>query len=162
MQRTIGPGAFNHLANNLGVEEAAKAWEQVNGKTNVPYSKYIQEFSKANEGPPKPLMEGQKPGGAFGKPAYVPPYIKGASSPEAMGYVAGNALGAANIAHKLKNKDYSGAGYDAFTQLLSNFAPKLGIGASLMTPTDVSAGTLDSPEAKALTERVKKRKEKAT
>jgi hypothetical protein len=81
----IGPGAFNHLANNVGVEKAAEIWKDVYGEKNVPYNeymaKYSQEAGKQMHGPVKPLPEGAKPGGSLGTPKYIPQYIRGGVNP---------------------------------------------------------------------------------
>lgn len=89
---TMGPGAFNHLVNNVGFEKAQEIWLAANGPTNVPYSQYITDFQKAQEGPHQPLPEGVKPGGAFGKPTYIPNYIKGGASPALLAGMAGGTL----------------------------------------------------------------------
>ena len=109
----MGPGAFNHLANNLGIEKAIEVWEGRYGKTNVPYSEFMPEFEKAAgkqmHGPVKPLAEGAKPGGSFGKPEHIPEYIRGSAPIEAMGRTALAALGILPVAQKLKQGDYKGA-----------------------------------------------------
>ena len=84
----IGPGAFNHLANNVGLDNATKIWQEVYGQKNVPYAEYMAQYSKAAgkemQGPVRPLAEGAKPGGSFGTPKYIPEYIKGSASPQAL------------------------------------------------------------------------------
>ena len=86
----IGPGAFNHLANNLGLEKAVQVWEEVYGKKNVPYKQFVEDYSKAAGkemmGPKQPLPPGAKPGGSFGTPQYIPEYIKGGGT---LGPIAG-------------------------------------------------------------------------
>jgi len=86
----IGPGAFNHLANNLGLEKAIQVWEDAYGKTNVPYKQFEKDYSKAAGkemmGPKQPLPPGAKPGGSFGTPQYIPEYIKGGGT---LGPIAG-------------------------------------------------------------------------
>ena len=86
----MGPGAFNHLANNLGLEKAIQVWEERYGKTNVPYKEFVNEYSKAAGkemvGPKQPLAPGAKPGGSFGTPQYIPEYIKGGGT---LGPIAG-------------------------------------------------------------------------
>ena len=103
----IGPSAFNHLANNLGFEKAKEVWESTYGKKNVPYEQYMSEYSKAAgkdmPGPRQPLPEGAKPGGAFGKPQYIPDYIKGGATPGGMAAAGGAALGAYLAAPSIEN-----------------------------------------------------------
>ena len=59
VKNPIGPSAFNHLANNLGLEKAKEVWEGMYGKTNVPYDQYIKDYSQAAGkemvGPKQPL-----------------------------------------------------------------------------------------------------------
>ena len=101
----IGPGAFNHLANNVGIEKAAEIWKDVYGEKNVPYKEYMQKYSqeagKNMYGPVKPLPEGAKPGGSLGTPKYIPEYIKGGAS-------IGGMVGAAAI------PALAAAGYHAY------------------------------------------------
>lgn len=89
----IGPGAFNHLANNVGAEKAAEIWKDVYGEKNVPYKQYMEKYSqeagKNMYGPVVPLPEGAKPGGSFGTPKYIPEFIKGGAS---IGGMAGAAV----------------------------------------------------------------------
>lgn len=89
----IGPGAFNHLANNLGLEKAVQVWEEVYGKKNVPYKQFIEDYSKAAGkemmGPKQPLPPGAKPGGSFGVPKNIPEYIKGSGSVGGMAGLVG-------------------------------------------------------------------------
>jgi len=89
----IGPGAFNHLANNVGAEKAAEIWKDVYGEKNVPYKQYMEKYSqeagKNMYGPVVPLPEGAKPGGSFGTPKYIPQFIKGGAS---IGGMAGAAV----------------------------------------------------------------------
>jgi hypothetical protein len=84
----MGPGAFNHLANNVGVEEATRIWEATYGKKNVPYSQFMQDYSSAAGknmiGPVQPLPAGAKPGGSFGTPKYIPEYIAGRAKPSGL------------------------------------------------------------------------------
>jgi hypothetical protein len=109
----MGPSAFNHLANNLGLEKAMEVWEGRYGKTNVPYKEFMAEYEqtagKKMQGPVKPLPEGAKPGGSFGKPEYIPEYIRGSAPIEAMGRSALAALGILPVAKKIKEGDYKGA-----------------------------------------------------
>jgi hypothetical protein len=98
----IGPGAFNHLANNFGLDKATQIWQEVYGQKNVPYAEYMEQYSKAAgkemQGPVKPLPEGSKPGGSFGTPKYIPEYIKGSVSPQALMATAGAAAVPALVA----------------------------------------------------------------
>ena len=109
----MGPSAFNHLANNIGFEKAIQVWEDRYGKTNVPYKEFMAEYEKAAgkqmHGPVKPLAEGAKPGGSFGKPEFVPEYIRGSSSIEGMARAGLGALGILPVAKKIKEGDYKGA-----------------------------------------------------
>lgn len=88
----IGPGAFNHLANNVGIDKAVEIWEGAYGKKNVPYKEFMSEYSKAAGkemmGPVIPPAEGAKPGGSFGTPKFIPEYIKGSASPTALAATA--------------------------------------------------------------------------
>ena len=63
----------------------------------------------------------------------------------------GNVLGIAGLAQSFKQGketgDWSDFGLGAIGQVLGNLAPKAGIGFSLMAPSPLGAGTLDSPEA---------------
>jgi hypothetical protein len=108
----IGPSAFNHLANNLGLEKAKEVWEATYGKTNVPYEQYMAEYSKAAgkdmQGPRQPLPEGVKPGGSFGKPQYIPEYIKGGATTSGMGAAGGAALATLLAAPSIENAIQSG------------------------------------------------------
>lgn len=92
----MGPKAFNHLANNLGLEKAIQVWEGMYGKTNVPYDQYVSDYSKMAGknmvGPKQPLAPGAKPGGSFGTPKYIPDYIQGSADPRLLGGIAGTAL----------------------------------------------------------------------
>jgi hypothetical protein len=106
----IGPGAFNHLANNVGVEKAAEIWKDVYGEKNVPYTEYIAKYSKEAGkemyGPIRPLPEGAKPGGSLGTPKYIPEYIKGGASIGGMaGAAAIPALVAAGVQAYKGNKE---------------------------------------------------------
>jgi len=106
----IGPGAFNHLANNVGAEKAAEIWKDVYGEKNVPYKQYMEKYSqeagKNMYGPVVPLPEGAKPGGSFGTPKYIPEFIKGGASIGGMaGAAAIPALVAAGVQAYKGNKE---------------------------------------------------------
>ena len=66
----------------------------------------------------------------------------------------GNVLGIAGLAQSFKQGketgDWSDFGLGAIGQVLGNVAPKAGLGFSLMAPSPLGAGTLDSPEAQEL------------
>ena len=66
----------------------------------------------------------------------------------------GNVLGIAGLAQSFKQGketgDWSDFGLGAIGQVLGNLAPKAGVGFSLMAPSPLGAGTLDSPEAREL------------
>lgn len=104
----MGPSAFNHLANNLGLEKAIEVWEGRYGKTNVPYKEFMAEYEKAAgkqmQGPVKPLPEGSKPGGSFGKPELIPEYIRGSASLKGMASLAATA-GLLGIAGSQKSQE---------------------------------------------------------
>jgi hypothetical protein len=129
----IGPSAFNHLANNLGLEKAIEVWESTYGKKNVPYEQYMAEYSKAAgkdmPGPRQPLAEGQKPGGSFGKPKYIPEYIKGGATPGGMTAAGGAALGALGAyqayKHGKETGDWTPAGQLALDAIASAINPAL-------------------------------------
>ena len=88
----VGRGAFNHLANNIGIEAARKLYQEVyGGKNVVSYDQMIEEMQKIS-GPPKPLPEGAKPGGSFGRPKYIPPEIKGSTTLEGVSSLANAAI----------------------------------------------------------------------
>jgi len=163
----IGPGGFNWLYNTKG-EEAAGIWKDVYGEKNVPYKQVEADYIKANEGPKPANMPKNLNAGT---PKYIPNYIKGGISPEMAMGIAGNVLGGLGIYHSLKEGDTASAGLGAVNQLLANasmLAGKQGalgtIGAAAgklspfmmgMTPTTLSSGTLNSPEAKALFKKAK-------
>lgn len=71
---------------------------------------------------------------------------------------AGNTLGALALfeayKHGKKTGDWSDLGLGATGLIIGNVAPKLATPFALMTPTTMGSGTLDSPESKALFDRV--------
>ena len=133
MKNPIGPSAFNHLANNLGLEKAIEVWESTYGKKNVPYEQYMAEYSKAAGknmvGPKQPLPPGAKPGGSFGTPKYIPDYIKGGSTLGGMAAAGGTALGALGAyqayKHGKETGDWTPAGQLALDAVASAINPAL-------------------------------------
>lgn len=79
---------------------------------------------------------------------------KGFASLSGMANLAGNALGALGLtqAYKQAKKtgDWSDFGLGAINQVVGNIAPRAAVPLALMTPSAVSSGTLDSPEAREL------------
>lgn len=79
---------------------------------------------------------------------------KGFASLSGMANLAGNALGALGLtqAYKQAKKtgDWSDFGIGAINQVVGNIAPRAAVPLALMTPSAVSSGTLDSPEAREL------------
>jgi len=71
---------------------------------------------------------------------------------------AGNTLGALALfeayKHGKKTGDWSDLGLGVTGQIIGNVAPRLAAPFALMTPTTIGSGTLDSPESKALFDRV--------
>ena len=71
---------------------------------------------------------------------------------------AGNTLGALALfeayKHGKKTGDWSDLGLGVTGQIIGNVAPRLATPFALMTPTTLGSGTLDSPESKALFDRV--------
>lgn len=71
---------------------------------------------------------------------------------------AGNTLGALALfeayKHGKKTGDWSDLGLGVTGQIIGNIAPKMATPFALMTPTTLGSGTLDSPESKALFDRV--------
>jgi hypothetical protein len=145
----IGPGAFNHLVNNLGLEKATEVWEGRYGKTNVPYQQFVEEYSKAAgkemHGPVKPLPEGSKPGGAFGKPEFIPEYIRGSAPIEAMARTGLAALGIMPIAQKLKQGDFKGALNEAIPAS-ALIDPRLSLALSPLYTSEEEIATLKKAE----------------
>lgn len=75
---------------------------------------------------------------------------------------AGNTLGALALfeayKHGKKTGDWSDLGLGVTGQIIGNVAPRLATPFALMTPTTLGSGTLDSPESKALFDRVYEKK----
>ena len=71
---------------------------------------------------------------------------------------AGNTLGALALfeayKHGKKTGDWSDLGLGVTGQIIGNVAPRMATPFALMTPTTLGSGTLDSPESKALFDRV--------
>jgi len=71
---------------------------------------------------------------------------------------AGNTLGALALfeayKHGKKTGDWSDLGLGVTGQIIGNVAPKMATPFALMAPTTLGSGTLDSPESKALFDRV--------
>lgn len=115
-----------------------------------------------NFGTIPPSMESAGPPTAEGLEALKKPVKppKGAASQKgniSLGQslnLLGNVLGIAGLANSFKQGketgDYSDFGLGAIGQLLGNLAPKAGIGFSLMAPSPLGSGTMDSPEAQEL------------
>lgn len=108
--------------------------------------------SMESAGPP--TAEGME---ALKKPVKPPKGAEGQKGGITLGQslnLLGNVLGIAGLAQSFKQGqktgDYSDFGLGAIGQLLSNVAPKAGVGFSLMAPSTLGAGTLDSPEAQEL------------
>ena len=76
----MGPGGINYLTGQLG-EGAVPAYEAKYGKVNVPAKQVIEDF--AAEQAKKGVAPGTK-GGSFTTPKYIPDYIKGAATPQAL------------------------------------------------------------------------------
>ena len=154
----IGPSAFNHLANNLGLEKAKEVWESTYGKKNVPYEQYMSEYSKAAGkdmmGPRQPLPEGAKPGGAFGKPQYIPDYIKGGASLGGMAAAGGTALGALGAyqayKHGKETGDWTPAGQLALDTVASAINPALLFGTYMSGAGEGEAEALAKERYKAM------------
>lgn len=115
-----------------------------------------------NFGTIPPSMESAGPPTAEGLEALKKPVKppKGAASQKgniSLGQslnLLGNVLGIAGIANSFKQGketgDWSDFGLGVIGQLLGNVAPKAGVGFSLMAPTPLGSGTMDSPEAQEL------------
>jgi hypothetical protein len=83
----IGPGGYNWFASQVGHEQAPTRWAEQYGERNVPHSQVQPEFSQTRY-PPKPNPTGEKTGGAFGAPKFIPEYIKGGATLGGMGATA--------------------------------------------------------------------------
>ena len=104
----IGPGGYNWFASQVGHEAAPARWAEQYGEKNVPHAQVQREFSETRY-PPKPNPTGEKTGGAFGSPKYIPEYIKGNASlggmAATMGAAAIPALAAAGYHAYQGNKE---------------------------------------------------------
>lgn len=157
----IGPGGYNWVYGQEG-EAAPARWRELFGEKNVPYEQAMEKYRQYefSGGEPGQMPKGNISGGTHPKPAHVPEYIKGNISPIMAANLAGNALGAAGLAkayeHGKKTGDWSELGLGTIGQVLGNVAPRAAIPFALMSPSSVSSGTLDSPEAKELFARIRK------
>lgn len=137
----IGQGGWHWFEGQGGTPEE---WTRLYGRTNQPYQRVVTDVKGGVLGvPPKP--EGAK-GGTVPRQEHVPEYIKGAASPAMLLNVAANALGVAGLANAYKEGkktgDWSNLGLGVIDQILSNVAPKAGLGLSLMAPTELAPGTV--------------------
>jgi len=91
-------------------------------------------------------------------PAQIAKAQQGFADLAMMARTAGNALGALALfeayKHGKKTGDWSDLGLGVTGQIIGNVAPKMAAPFALMTPTTMGSGTLDSPESKALFDRV--------
>jgi hypothetical protein len=147
----IGQGGWHWYQGQMGPEAEAE-WLRQFGRTNQSYADVKQAVKEGRlAGPVVP--EGKK-GGAFPREATVPNYIKGGVKPEMALNLAGNAIGAVGLGqafkHAQKTGDWSDFGLGLAGQILGNIAPRAGMAFGLMSPSQLSSGTLDSPEARAL------------
>jgi hypothetical protein len=91
-------------------------------------------------------------------PAQIAKAQQGFADLAVMARTAGNTLGALALfeayKHGKKTGDWSDLGLGVTGQIIGNVAPRLAAPFALMTPTTLGSGTLDSPESKALFDRV--------
>jgi hypothetical protein len=91
-------------------------------------------------------------------PAQIAKAQQGFADLAVMARTAGNALGALALfeayKHGKKTGDWSDLGLGVTGQIIGNIAPRMAAPFALMTPTTMGSGTLDSPESKALFDRV--------
>ena len=91
-------------------------------------------------------------------PAQIAKAQQGFADLAMMARTAGNALGALALfeayKHGKKTGDWSDLGLGVTGQIIGNIAPRMAAPFALMTPTTMGSGTLDSPESKALFDRV--------
>ena len=91
-------------------------------------------------------------------PAQIAKAQQGFADLAVMARTAGNTLGALALfeayKHGKKTGDWSDLGLGVTGQIIGNVAPRLALPFALMTPTTMGSGTLDSPESKALFDRV--------
>jgi hypothetical protein len=132
----IGPGGYNWLANQVGHDVAPQVWQEQYGQKNVPHAQVQSDYSATRYPPTAVTVEGQS-GGAFGKPKYIPEYIKGNASIGGMATAGLNALGVAGLISDFKEAkktgDWSNFGLNATGQVLANVIPKAALPAQLAT-----------------------------
>jgi len=91
-------------------------------------------------------------------PAQIAKAQQGFADLAVMARTAGNTLGALALfqayKHGKKTGDWSDLGLGVTGMIVGNVAPRLATPFALMTPTTMGSGTLDSPESKALFDRV--------
>jgi len=102
----IGPGGYNWFASQVG-EDAPKRWEEQYGKRNVPAAQVQEDYSKTRY-PPTQETNAAKSGGSFGRPKYIPDYIRGSTNLNGA-YTAGlTGLAAILLAPSIKQAIKSG------------------------------------------------------
>jgi len=130
----IGSGGYNWLHNNLGPERAPIAYEEQYGKINVPYKQVESDYSATRYPPTRETIQA-KSGGDFGKPKYIPDYIKGNASIGGMANAGINALGVAGLVSDYKEAkktgDWSNFGQNATGQIIANVLPKAALATQL-------------------------------
>jgi hypothetical protein len=152
----MGPGAYNWLHNLMGQEQAIKYWEEAVGKKNVPYSEFVKKYNEAaGEGITGPVKS-VAPSVNAGSPKHIPEYIKGGAgiAPMAgMALMAPALLYAQQQAQQGNTAPAKELGFDVGGGAL--LAKILGGPAALaaalgLSSKELSSGTLNSPEARAL------------
>lgn len=113
-ENPIGPQAYNWVAGQQG-PKAPEVWQNIVGEKNVPYSEFMERYKPIYEGAygggygdPDPFNQPAK-NSSYRKPSMIPPQIKGAASPAAIGATAAAsvipALGVAGIQAYKGNKE---------------------------------------------------------
>ena len=113
-ENPIGPQAYNWVAGQQG-PKAPEVWQNIVGEKNVPYSEFMERYKPVYEGAygggygdPDPFNQPAK-NSSYRKPSMIPPQIKGAASPAAIGATAAAsvipALGVAGIQAYKGNKE---------------------------------------------------------
>ena len=113
-ENPIGPQAYNWVAGQQG-PKAPEVWQNIVGEKNVPYSEFMERYKPVYEGAygggygdPDPFNQPAK-NSSYRKPSMIPPQIKGAASPAALGATAAAAvipaLGVAGIQAYKGNKE---------------------------------------------------------
>ena len=113
-ENPIGPQAYNWVAGQQG-PKAPEVWQNIVGEKNVPYSEFMERYKPIYEGAygggygdPDPFNQPAK-NSSYRKPSMIPPQIKGAASPAALGATAAAAvipaLGVAGIQAYKGNKE---------------------------------------------------------